>query len=204
MAIRVNSGVVAVNSPITNAGSPNNASLGLDYSALLTGLSTLDVTANEINAGTVTATQFVTTAGATFPTANNQSFATANVTMATANTFYTASSLALGSGTYLITGQITVASPANTAQRVTAKLSNGTASVISAGEAVSPALGSGIIGYVSLPLTGVLSLATAGTALISVASTVANSVIQATPGDNGATAPASTNKASGLTAVRIG
>lgn len=34
MAVRVNSGVVAVNSPITNAGSPNNASLGLDQTAL--------------------------------------------------------------------------------------------------------------------------------------------------------------------------
>lgn len=197
MALRVNSGVVAVNSPITNAGSSNNASLGLDFDAVVTGLASKSLNVVSVTAGTVTVT-----GGAAFPLVPASSFATSNVTMATANTFYAGPQLALDSGTYLITAQVTVASASNTAQRVTAKLSDGT-TVISAGEASGVAGGSGIVGYVTLPMTGVLTLATAGTARIDVASTAANSVILATPGDNGATAPASTNRASGLTAVRI-
>lgn len=197
MAVRVNSGVVAVNSPITNAGSPNNASLGIDYPALVTGLAGRDVSLNSLTAGTVIAS------GAQFPLVASSSFATANLTMATANTFYNGASLALGSGVYLITAQVQVASPSNTAQRVTAKLSDGT-TVITAGEAAAVAQGTGLTGYVFLPMSGVLSLATAGTARIDVASTAANSVILATPGDNGAGTPTSANKATGITAIRIG
>jgi hypothetical protein len=123
--------------------------------------------------------------------------------MATANTFYAGATLPLGSGIYLITAQVTVASPTNSAQRVTAKLSDGT-TVVSAGEASQLATGTGLTGYVCLPMTGIMTLSTAGTARIDVASTVANSIILATPGDNGVTAPAATNKATGISAVRIG
>lgn len=204
MAVRINSGVIAVNSPLTNVGTPNNASVGFDYTAFLTGISTLNVTTANITTGTATAVDFVATSGAEFPLLTYSSFATANTTMATANTFYNGVSLALGSGTYLVTGQVTVASPANTSQRVTAKLVEGTATTYVAGESVSPALGAGTVGYVCLPLNTVLTLSTAGTAIIQVASTVANSVIQATPGDNGAGTPVSTNKATTISAVRIG
>lgn len=203
MALRVNSGVVAVNSPITNAGSPNNASLGLDYPALVTGLATSNLAVNSLTAGTVTAGTVTLTSGATFPLATSSAFATANTTMATANTFYAGATLALGSGVYLITAQVTVASPTNSAQRVTAKLSDGT-TVVSAGEASGVITGTGVTGYVCLPMTGIMTLAAAGTARIDVASTVANSVILATPGDNGAGTPTSLNKATGISAVRIG
>jgi hypothetical protein len=197
MAVRVNSGVVAVNSPITNAGSPNNASLGLDYPALVTGLAGRDVSLNSLTAGTVIAS------GAQFPLVTSSSFATANLTMATANTFYTGSTLALGSGVYLITAQVTVASPNNTAQRVTAKLSDGVTTVVAAEES-GVAQGTSQPGYVSLPMTGILTLSTAGTARLDVASTVANSVILATPADNGAGTPTSANRATGISAIRIG
>lgn len=203
MAVRVNSGVIAVNSPITNAGSPNNASLGIDYPALVSGLTGSNVSLGSVVASAVTAGTVTLTSGAAFPLLTSSAFATANTTMATANTFYNGLSLPLGSGTYLITAQVTVASPVNSAQRVTAKLSDGT-TVISAGEASGVITGTGITGYVSLPMTGILTLSTAGTARIDVASTVANSVILASPGDNSATAPAATNKATGISAVRIG
>lgn len=203
MAVRVNSGVVAVNSPITNAGSPNNASLGIDYPALVTGLQGRALDVSSVTAGTVTAGTVVLTSGATFPLATSSSFATANTTMATANTFYAGATLPLGSGVYLITAAVTVASPSNTAQRVTAKLSDGS-TVITAAEAAAPAQGTGLTGYVCLPMTGILTFSSAGTARIDIASTVANSVILATPGDNGAGTPTSTNKATGISAVRIG
>lgn len=76
MAVRVNSGVVAVNSPITNSGSPNNASLGLDYSALLVGLSTrnlsvLDFSASILTADNVTADALNLTAGGSLTAQND-------------------------------------------------------------------------------------------------------------------------------------
>lgn len=123
--------------------------------------------------------------------------------MATANTFYNGVSLALGSGVYLVTAQVTVASPNNTAQRVTAKVTNGTATVVAAEES-GVAQGTSQAGYVSLPMTGLLTLTSAGTAFLDIASTTANSVILATPADNGAGTPTSLNRATGISAIRIG
>lgn len=135
------------------------------------------------------------------PTASS-SFLTSNVTMTTANTFYTGPAITLNAGTYVIYGQVTVASPNNTAQRVTAKLVSST-TAYSSGEAAGPAQGTGTRGYVQISLSAMVTLASTTTLEIDCTSSVNNSIIQAQPGDNNSTSPATGNTASGIVALRI-
>ncbi len=127
----------------------------------------------------------------------SESFRTSDQTL-TANTFADATSFSLSAGTWLISGNATVESPNNTAQRVTFKLWDGT-TIFQAGEASSNSMGGSTKGYVSLPVSGIVVLASSTTIRVSVASTVA-SIIKATPGDNNT---GTTNKATSIRAVRV-
>jgi hypothetical protein len=122
--------------------------------------------------------------------------------MTSANTFYVGPSVSLGAARWLIVGNIVVASPANTAMRVTARFGNATAGYLAGAEATMPAMGAGVQGLVTIPINTLIDLTFggSGTIGIEVASTVAGSVIQYTPIDNGASVTGSTSY---FTAIRM-
>lgn len=117
----------------------------------------------------------------------------------TANTYADNVSCSLAAGTWLINTVTTVKSPANTAQRVTVRLGDGTTHY-AASEATSPAMGTSTAGYVSVSVNVVKTLAATTTVKTQVASTAA-SILDATPDDNGA---GLTSLANSIRAVRIG
>jgi hypothetical protein len=126
-----------------------------------------------------------------------ESFRTANATL-TANTFLDNVSITLDPGVWLIAAVITVGSPSATAQRVTAKLWDGTTVFVST-EGAAPSQGTSTVGWVSLTLTDIQTIAATATVKVTVASTAA-SILEATPGDN---ATGLTNTANSIRAVRI-
>jgi len=130
---------------------------------------------------------------------NSESFRTSDTTLTSANTYGDATYLSLAAGTWLITGNVTIESTNNNAQRITYKLWDGT-TVYQAGESSSNAMGANTKGYVSIPISSLVVLGSTTTIKISIASTLNSSVIKATPADNNS---GTTNKATSIRAVRI-
>lgn len=126
-----------------------------------------------------------------------ESFRTADLTL-TANTAADDVSISLDPGTWLICAIVTAKSPSATAQRVTAKLWDGTTAFVST-EGAAPSQGTSTAGYISLTLTDIQTISATTTVKVTVASTAA-SILSATPGDN---ATGLTNTANSIRAVRI-
>jgi hypothetical protein len=128
---------------------------------------------------------------------NSEQFRTSDTTLSS-NTNGDILWLTLGAGTWLVSGNVTVESPNNSAQRVTYKLWDGT-TVYHAGEASTNAMGASTKGYVSLPVSALVVLSSSTTLKVGIISTVA-SVVKTTPGDNNT---GTTNKATSFRAIRI-
>ena len=110
-----------------------------------------------------------------------------NVTMTSANTFYsfgTGQTLTAGS-IYLVTAQVVVVGPANTAIRVTAGIATTAAAFLLSGETTAPAMGAGATSIAMVTLSGIVTGAS-GSWFLRAASTVAGCTLQvAALPDNG-------------------
>lgn len=193
-------GVLKGNGTAISAATP-----GTDYLVTATdaALSTSDITTNNASASKHgflpklpnDATKFLTGTGTyTAPSlsalTNNLS---ADVTMSSANTFYTGPSVTLSAGTWLLTGQVHAQNSNASQKAFTAKLWDGTTVAVSS----SSNIGSG--GFTSFPLSGVIVIASGSPVWkIALASTGTGGTISAAVDNN---SPG--NNASTITAIKI-
>ncbi len=127
------------------------------------------------------------------------SYLATDVTMTTANTFYSGPSVSLSSGTYLIIARATVASNTNTAQRVTARLSDTSTTYYAESEGATPAAGTGLRGSVTVVVTAIVAFAVTTSVGISATSTAANSILKAEATNNSSLA----DTATGVIAIKL-
>jgi hypothetical protein len=112
--------------------------------------------------------------------------------MTTADTWYNGPTLTLNSGTYLIIGQATVASAANTSQRVTTRLSNSSSVYYAESQQSTAAAGAGATATCTVTLLSVVTLTSQTTIRLEAASTSNNSVLKAEASDNSSLADSAT------------
>jgi len=159
----------------------------------------VEVSAQSLTAtGTVYANKLSITQGAGWV----EGYLSAQVSMTAADTFYIGPTASLPAGRWLIIGNIVVASPANTAMRVTARFGATGVGFAAGAETTMPAMGSGIQGLVTIPINCVFDTTYSGTQTlgIQVASTTAGCSIRNRPVDNGASVDGATTY---FTAIRI-
>lgn len=113
---------------------------------------------------------------------SRSSFFTSTTTL-TANTYADATTLALPPGVWVVFAAALVKSPSATAQRVTAKLWDGSSVVYAACENAAPSQGSSTAGYLTCDVQAIVTVTSATTLHLAIASTAA-SIIENTPGDN--------------------
>lgn len=138
-------------------------------------------------------------AGSSTITATSSSL-TSDVTMTNANTFYVGPSLSLNAGKYLVTGQITVASPQNSAQRVTGRICNsGNTAFYVEGQASNGAQGANTRATTTVSISQVIDLGATTTVRIEATSTTANCILKASANDNSS----ATNTATTIIALQL-
>lgn len=99
--------------------------------------------------------------------------------MTTGGTWYNGPTLTLASGTWVIVCQVTVASATNTAQRVSARLSNSSTTYYAEGEMFSAAAGAGNRGTVTIPLIAQTVLGASTTMRLEANSTANSALLKA-------------------------
>lgn len=128
-----------------------------------------------------------------------ESFISGDITMTTAGTQYTVSTLSLSAGTYVLFARASVTGGAtNTSLRVTGRLASG-ATVVGESEASAAGVNS-VLSYAPVNVTASVTLASTTTITFSCFSTTASSIIKANPGDSAA---GTINKTSGVFAIKI-
>jgi hypothetical protein len=134
------------------------------------------------------------------PTLSSASGAlTADVTMTTAGTFYNGPTVTLAAGTWLVLAQATVASPVNSAQRVTVRISNSSTTYYAEGQQSMAAGGAGTRVTGTINLNAIVTLTGSTTLRIEATSTVNSSLLKAETTDSSSVADSATI----LVAVRI-
>lgn len=134
------------------------------------------------------------------PTLSSASGALANdVTMTTAGTFYNGPTVTLAAGTWLVLAQATFASPNNSAQRITCRISNSSTTYYAEGQQSMAAGGAGTRVTGTVNLNAIVVLAGSTTLRIEATSTVNSSLMKAETTDNSSVADSATI----LVAVRI-
>lgn len=112
---------------------------------------------------------------------------TNDVTMTTANTFYNGPTVALGAGTYFVIGQATIASANNTAQRVTARISNSSTTYYAEGQGQVPNV-SGAVSTTTVTIFAMVVLVGSTTLRLEATSTANSAVLKAEATNNSSVA----------------
>lgn len=112
--------------------------------------------------------------------------------MTTGGTWYNGPTLTLAAGTYVIVAQVCVASANNTAQRVTARISNSSTTYYAEGEMFSAAAGTNTRGTVTIPLFAEVVFAAQTTIRLEAVSTANNALLKAETTNNSSVADMAT------------
>jgi len=129
--------------------------------------------------------------GATSVTSSTSSL-TADVTMTTAGTFYNGPTLTLAAGTYFVYAQATVASATNTAQRITARISNSSTTYYVEGQQSTASAGGSTRATCTVSLGAIIVLAASTTIRLEATSTANSSLLKAEASDSSSLADAAT------------
>jgi hypothetical protein len=137
-------------------------------------------------------------AAGTSVTASSSSL-TADVTMTTAGTWYNGPSVTLQSGTYLIIGQATVASPTNTAHRFTSRISNESTTYYVEAQQSTAAAGGSVRATATATMVTTVTLGAQTNLRIEATSTQNTCLLKAEATDNSSLA----DRATSIIAVKI-